>query len=213
MHISDGFNAEDYINNLEDKWIQTVSIFNWWRCFNIAKNVDELLTNENIKIPEVMVIGPNGEKMGLKKIEDALTLANYAGLDLVLMSGNSTPAVVKIMDYNKFKYEKQKKLKETQKKQRESNKELKEYRLSVTIDVGDFETRRKNAQAYLEKGHKIKAFIRFKGRQMARPELGKDVLLRFAAALESCSVIETEPKLDGRQMAMILAPKNKEGKK
>ncbi len=189
------------------------SFFNWWRCFNIAKNVDELLTNENIKIPEVMVIGPNGEKMGLKRIEDALTLANYAGLDLVLMSGNSTPAVVKIMDYNKFKYEKQKKLKETQKKQRESNKELKEYRLSVTIDVGDFETRRRNAQSYLEKGHKIKAFIRFKGRQMARPELGKDVLLRFADALSEVSVIETEPKLDGRQMAMILAPKNKEGKK
>ena len=185
----------------------------WWRCFNIAKNVDELLTNENIKIPEVMVIGPNGEKMGLKKIEDALTLANYAGLDLVLMSGTSTPAVVKIMDYNKFKYEKQKKLKETQKKQRESNKELKEYRLSVTIDVGDFETRRRNAQSYLEKGHKIKAFIRFKGRQMARPEQGKDVLLRFADALSEVSVIETEPKLDGRQMAMILAPKNKEGKK
>ena len=190
-----------------------VSVFNWWRCFNIAKNVDELLTNENIKIPEVMVIGPNGEKMGLKKIEDALTLANYAGLDLVLMSGNSTPAVVKIMDYNKYKYEKQKKLKETQKKQRESNKELKEYRLSVTIDVGDFETRRRNAKDYLEKGHKIKAFIRFKGRQMARPELGKDVLLRFADALSEVSVIETEPKLDGRQMAMILAPKNKEGKK
>mgnify|MGYP001861044328 FL=1 len=189
------------------------SFFNWWRCFNIAKNVDELLTNENIKIPEVMVIGPNGEKMGLKRIEDALTLANYAGLDLVLMSGNSTPAVVKIMDYNKFKYEKQKKLKETQKKQRESNKELKEYRLSVTIDVGDFETRRRNAKDYLEKGHKIKAFIRFKGRQMARPELGRDVLLRFADALSDVSVIETEPKLDGRQMAMILAPKNKEGKK
>ena len=189
------------------------SFFNWWRCFNIAKNVDELLTNENIKIPEVMVIGPNGEKMGLKKIEDALTLANYAGLDLVLMSGNSTPAVVKIMDYNKYRYEKQKKLKETQKRQRESNKELKEYRLSVTIDVGDFETRRRNAKDYLEKGHKIKAFIRFKGRQMARPELGKDVLLRFADALSDVSVIETEPKLDGRQMAMILAPKNKEGKK
>lgn len=160
-----------------------------------------------------MVIGPNGEKMGVKRIEDALTLANYAGLDLVLMSGSSTPAVVKIMDYNKFKYEKQKKLKETQKKQRESNKEIKEYRLSVTIDVGDFETRRKNAQAYLEKGHKVKAFIRFKGRQMARPELGRDVLLRFADSLSEVSVIETEPKLDGRQMAMILAPKNKEGKK
>ena len=178
---------------------------------NIAK-VEDLLINENIKIPEVMVIGPNGEKMGLKKIEDALTLANYAGLDLVLMSGNSTPAVVKIMDYNKYRYERQKKLKETQKKQREANKELKEYRLSVTIDVGDFETRRKNAQDYLEKGHKIKAFLRFKGRQMARPELGKDVLIKFAEALKDYSNIEVEPKLEGRQMSMILAPKNKEGK-
>ena len=193
-------------------WIQnTYPFFNVWRCFNIANNND-LPINENIKVPEVMVIGPNGEKMGLKKIDDALTLANYAGLDLVLMSGTSTPAVAKIMDYNKYRYEKQKKLKETQKKQREANKELKEYRLSVTIDVGDFETRRRNAKEYLEKGHKIKAFIRFKGRQMARPELGKDVLIKFADALSDVSVIETEPKLDGRQMAMILAPKNKEGK-
>ena len=160
-----------------------------------------------------MVIGPNGEKMGIRKINDALTMANYAGLDLVLMSENTTPAVAKIMDYNKYRYEKQKKLKESQKKQREANKELKEYRLSVTIDVGDFETRRRNAQEYLEKGHKIKAFIRFKGRQMARPELGKEVLEKFAAALEEVSVIETEAKLDGRQMSIILAPKsNKEGK-
>ncbi len=189
------------------KWIHIVSIFNLVEVLKIANRVDELPINDNIKIPELMVIGPNGEKMGLKKLADALMIANYAGLDLVLMSGNSTPAVAKIMDYNKYRYEKQKKLKETQKKQRESNKELKEYRLSVTIDIGDFETRKRNAQSYLEKGHKIKAFIRFKGRQMARPEQGKEVLLKFADALSDCSVIETEPKLDGRQMAMILAPK------
>ena len=189
------------------KWIHIVSIFNLVEVLKIANRVDELPINDNIKIPELMVIGPNGEKMGLKKLADALMIANYAGLDLVLMSGNSTPAVAKIMDYNKYRYEKQKKLKETQKKQRESNKELKEYRLSVTIDIGDFETRKRNAQSYLEKGHKIKAFIRFKGRQMARPEQGKEVLLRFADALSDCSLIETEPKLDGRQMAMILAPK------
>ena len=179
---------------------------------NIANNI-EMQINENIKIPELMVIGPNGEKMGVKRLEDALTLANYAGLDLVLMSANSTPAVAKIMDYNKYRYEKQKKLKETQKKQREANKDMKEYRLSVTIDINDFETRRRNAKEYLEKGHKIRAFIRFKGRQMARPEQGRDVLLRFADALADCGVIELEPKLDGRQMSMILAPKNKEGKK
>ena len=154
-----------------------------------------------------MVIGPNGEQMGVKNITDALTLANYAGLDLVLMSENSTPAVGKIMDYNKYRYEKQKKLKEAQKKQRETNKDVKEYRLSVTIDVGDFETRRRNALDYLKKGHKIKAFIRFKGRQMAHPELGKDVLLRFAESLNEYSDIELQPKLEGRQMSILLAPK------
>lgn len=172
----------------------------------IAKT-DELQVNDEIKVAEVMVIGPNGEKMGVKNIEDAKTLANYAGLDLVLMSANSVPAVAKIMDYNKFRYERQKKLKEAQKKQRESNKDVKEYRLSVTIDVGDFETRKRNAAEYLKKGHKIKAFIRFKGRQMAHTELGQEVLLKFADALSDISQIEVEPKLEGRQMSLLLAPK------
>lgn len=154
-----------------------------------------------------MVIGPNGEQMGLKKLEDALTLANYAGLDLVLMNGNGNPAVAKIMDYNKYKYEKQKKLKEAQKKQRETNKEMKEYRLSIGIDVHDFDTRKKNAASYLEKGHKIKGLIRFKGRQIAHTELGQEVLLRFADALSDISDIEVQPKLEGKNMYIILAPK------
>ena len=172
----------------------------------IAKT-EELLINDEIKIAEIMVIGPNGEKMGVKKLEDAMTLANYAGLDLVLMSGNSVPAVAKIMDYNKYRYEKQKKLKETQKKQRENNKEIKEYRLSVNIDIHDFETRKRNASEYLKKGHKVKAFIRFKGREMAHTELGKDVLIRFATELSEISQIEVEPKLEGRNMSLLLAPK------
>lgn len=155
----------------------------------------------------MMVIGPNGEQMGQKKLADALTLARYAGLDLVLMNENGNMAVAKIMDYNKYRYERQKKLKEQQKKQRETNKELKEYRLSTTIDVHDFETRVRNAKDYLVKGHRIKAFIRFKGRQMARPELGKDVLMRFAESLSEVSTIEAEPKMEGRQMFMLLAPK------
>ena len=154
-----------------------------------------------------MVIGPNGEKMGIKKISDALTLAGYAGLDLVLMNQGNGVAVTKIMDYNKFRYEKQKKLKDAQKKQRETSKEIKEYRLSVTIDVGDFETRRRNAENYLKKGHKIKAFIRFKGRQMAHTELGREVLERLAKELEEVASIESAPKLEGRTMTMILAPK------
>lgn len=163
--------------------------------------------NGSIKVSELMVIGPNGEQLGIKKIEDALTLAQYAGLDLVLMNGNSIPAVGKIIDYNKYRYEKQKKLKETQKKQRESNKNVKEYQLSVTIDIHDFNTRKKNAAEYLKKGHKIKATIRFKGRQMAHTELGEDVLKRFASELEDVAVVEQQPKLEGRNMNMLLAPK------
>ncbi len=178
-----------------------------WRCFKIANNKNEMQVNEQIRVAQLMVIGPNGEQMGVKNLTDALTLANYAGLDLVLMSETSNPPVGKIMDYNKYRYEKQKKIKEAQKKQRETNKDVKEYRLSVTIDVGDFETRRKNAQNYLEKGHKIKGFIRFKGRQMAHPELGEEVLLRFADALSDYCEIEVKPKLEGRQMSILLAPK------
>ncbi len=154
-----------------------------------------------------MVIGPNGEQMGLKKIADAQTLATYAGLDLVLMSGSAVPAVGKIMDYNRYRYEKQKKIKEQQKKQRETNKELKEYKLSVTIDIHDFETRRRNAEDYLKKGHKIKASIQFKGRQMAHPELGKAVLLKFADSLNEVSIVESSPKQEGRIMHILLAPK------
>ena len=110
------------------------------------------------------------------------------------------------MDYNRYRYEKQKKQKEALKKQRESNKEIKEYQFSVTIDVHDFETRRKNAANYLSKGHKIKASLRFKGRQMAHTELGEEVLLRFAEALKDEATVESAPKLEGRNMTMILAP-------
>ena len=177
----------------------------------IANGKNDLPINEQIRAKEVLVVGPKGEQVGVKNIKDALTLASYANLDLVLISPNANPPVCKVMDYNKFRYEKQKKQKEALKKQKASRSELKEFRLSPTIDVGDFETRRKNAKEYLEKGHKIRAFIRFKGRQMARPELGRDVLLKFADALSEVSVIETEPKQEGRQIAMILAPKKKEG--
>lgn len=154
-----------------------------------------------------MVIGPNGEQMGVKKLQDALTLANYAGLDLVLMNSNPDNAVGKIMDYNKYRYEKNKKQKEALKKQRENNKSIKEYQLSTTIDIGDFNTRKKNAYEYLVKGHKIKATIRFKGRQMARTDLGKEVLLRFADELSEVADMESSPSLEGKTMTMLLAPK------
>ena len=178
----------------------------------IAKNNDNMLINDQIKASQVLVIGPNGEQMGIKSIEDAKTLATYASLDLVLISPNGNPPVCKIMDYNKFRYEKQKKAKEALKKQKANMSELKEYRLSPVIDVGDFETKLRNATKYLEKGDRIKLTIRFKGRQMAHTELGKDVLNRFADRVKDYADMEQSPKLDGRTMTCILVPKKDNNK-
>ncbi len=173
----------------------------------IAKNNNNMLINDKIKAREVLVIGPNGEQVGVKPIQDALTLASYAALDLVLISPNANPPVCKVMDYNKYRYEKQKKEKEAMKKQKANRSELKEYRLSPVIDVGDFETKLKNATKYLQKGDRVKLTIRFKGRQMAHTELGKEVLERFASRVEDYADIDQKPKLDGRTMTCVLAPK------
>lgn len=175
--------------------------------FYIANNTKDNLINEQIKLKEMMVIGPNGEQLGIKSRKDALVLASYAGFDLVLMSENANPPVCKIMDYNKFKYEKKKKTKEAQKKQREAMIDIKEFRLSVTIDKHDFDTRVNNAKKALLKGDKVKATIRFKGRQIAHPELAKDVLDRFADVLSEVSEIEIQPKMEGRSIFMQLTPK------
>ena len=175
--------------------------------FFIANNKNGQLINEEIKAKSVLVIGPNGEQVGVKSIQDALTLANYAGLDLVLLNPNSEPPVCKVMDYNKYRYEKQKQQKEALKKQRASASELKEFRLSPVIDVGDFETKLRNATKYLEKGDKIKLTIRFKGRQLAHTELGVEVLERFADRVKEYADVEQSPKMDGKTMTCVLAPK------
>ena len=192
-------------------WIPLYSLFCWLLLIfggvSIASKDKDLFINEQIRAKEVMVIGPNGEKLGIKPINDALTLAEYAGFDLVLISPGAEPPVCKIMDYNKYKYENAKKQKENKKKQREANLDIKEYRLSVTIDVHDFNTRVKNSLKYLEKGHKVKVSVRFKGREMAHTELGREVLERFADALSEVSEIEQKPKMDGRFMTMMLMPK------
>lgn len=135
-----------------------------------------------------------------------MTLASYAGFDLVLINDSKDKPVCKLMDYNKFKYEKKKKLKESQKKQKENNAETKEYRLSPNIDVHDFNTKLNNAKKYLEKGHKIKLTIRFRGREMQFTDKGKDVLLRFANELKEVCTLEAQPVLDGKNMIAMLNP-------
>ena len=186
--------------------LQSIFLY-FMEVFFIASNKNNQPINEQIKASNVLVIGPNGEQVGVKPIQDALTLANYAGLDLVMLNPNSEPPVCKVMDYNKYRYEKQKKEKEALKKQKANSSELKEFRLSPVIDVGDFETKLRQVTKYLEKGDKIKLSIRFKGRQMAHTELGKEVLEKFAARLEDISIIEQNAKMDGRSMTMLLAPK------
>ena len=174
----------------------------------IAKG-KEMYINEQIRAKEVIVIGPGGEQVGLKSINDARTLANFAGFDLVMINNNGEVPVCKIMDYNKFKYETKKKQKENVKRQRETNLEIKEYRLSVTIDVHDFDTRVRNSSKYLEKGPRVKVSVKFKGREMAHPELGRGVLDRFAKEVESLAFVESNPKMEGKFMTMMLIP-NKE---
>ena len=190
-----------------DKWI-LLKVFIFLEVLIIATLKDNPI-NEQIRCKEMMVIGPNGEQMGVKSKQDALTLAGYAGFDLVLMSegGNGNLPVCKIMDYNKFKYEKKKKTKEAQKKQRETMVETKEFRLSVNIDIHDFDTRVNNARKAFEKGNKVKASIRFKGRQIAHPELAKDVLDRFYEKVSDVADIESKPKIEGKTMYSMLAPK------
>lgn len=175
--------------------------------FCIAKEKNGLLINEQIKAGSVLVIGPNGEQVGVKPLKDALVLANYAGLDLVLMNPNGNPPVCKIMDYNKYRYVKNKKEKENMKRQKANMSETKEFRLSPVIDVGDFETKVKQVTKYLQKGAKIKVTIRFKGRQMAHTDLGLEVMNKFANRLNDISIVSDEAKLDGRTMTMMLAPK------
>lgn len=182
-------------------------LFLFMEVLGIAKNNDNMLINDQIKAREVLVIGPNGEQVGVKQLQDALTLASYAALDLVLISPNGNPPVCKVMDYNKYRYEKQKKAKEALKKQKANMSELKEYRLSPVIDIGDFETKLRNATKYLEKGDRVKLTVRFKGRQMAHTELGKEVLERFAERVKDYADVEQKPKLDGRTMTMMLIPK------
>lgn len=193
------------------RWVNTIllTFYIILEVLHIAGKGKDLPINEQIRFNQVLVIGPKGEQLGVKTKADALTLASYAGFDLVLINESANPPVCKLLDYNKFKYEKKKKVKESMKKQREGSTELKEFRLSVNIDKHDFDTKAKNVAKYLEKGHKIKVSIRFKGRELAHTELGRNVLIHFAEALGELAEIELQPKMEFKSMFMMLAPKKK----
>ena len=144
------------------KWIGLSTFLIIMEVFNIASKKADLLINDQIKAKEVLVIGPNGEQVGVKSINDALTLATYANLDLVLMNPNGNPPVCKVMDYNKFRYEKNKKEKEALKRQKANMSETKEFRLSSVIDVGDFETKINQVTKYLKRVIRLKLLLGLK---------------------------------------------------
>lgn len=166
----------------------------------------DMMVNEGIRARELRVIGSDGEQVGLKSKSEALKLAEAANLDLVLVAPNAKPPVARVMDYGKYRYELQKKDREARKNQKVIN--VKEVRLSPTIDVNDFNTKLRNARKFLEKGDKVKASIRFKGRAITHKEIGREVLERIAKETEDISVLETRAKMDGRSMFIMLAPKS-----
>nr|WP_110477059.1 translation initiation factor IF-3 [Gulosibacter bifidus] len=170
--------------------------------------MSEPRTNDRIRAHEVRLVGPGGEQVGVVKLEIALRLAQEADLDLVEVSPNSKPPVAKIMDYGKFKYEAAQKAKEARRNQ--ANTVLKEVRFRLKIDDHDYETKLKRAIGFLEAGDKVKAMIQFRGREQSRPELGLKLLQKFAEDVAEYGTGENRPKLDGRNMVMIVAPvKNK----
>ncbi len=164
--------------------------------------IKELTINEDIRAEKVRLISDTGEQLGVMPLDEALNTAFDQGLDLVLMSPDAKPPVCKVMDYGKYRFEQSKREKEAKKKQ--NIIEIKEVRLSPSIEEHDINVRVKNAQKFLKQGNKVKVSIRFKGRQMAHTKLGFDVMNDFAKRLEGECVVETKPKLEGRNMMMML---------
>lgn len=156
-----------------------------------------------IRDKEVRVIGANGDQLGVMSPEKALLLAEQADMDLVKIAPGATPPVCRIMDYGKYRFEQRKKEKENRKNQKVV--EIKEVRLSLNIDTNDFNTKVNQANKFLKNGDKVKASIRFRGREMAHTKRGLDVMARFGESVEG-GVVEKAAKLEGRSMQMIIAP-------
>ena len=171
--------------------------------FQIANAVHQI--NEEIIDKEVRLIGPEGEQLGIMSAQKALEVAIEHELDLVKIAPGSTPPVCRIMDYGKFRFEQTKKEKEAKKNQRVI--EIKEIRMSPGIDTNDFNTKLKNAQKFLSDGDRVKASVRFRGREMAHTEIGEVLLRDFAEKCSDIANLDKQPKLEGRNMSIFLSPK------
>lgn len=183
----------------------SVCIFCFWRYEPIKpNNSKDMPINEEIKATEVRVIGPANEQVGVMKIDDARAYAYNNGVDLVLIVPNATPPVCRAIDYGKFCFERDKREKEAKKKQ--VVVKVKEVQLSCRIEQHDFDTRVNHAKRFLSEGNKVKAVVRFKGREMSHMELGREVIAKFEEACSEFGAAEKKPVLEGRFMSIILSP-------
>ncbi|MDP9416439.1 MAG: translation initiation factor IF-3 [Actinomycetota bacterium] len=160
--------------------------------------------NDRIRVPEVRLVGPNGEQVGIVAIGDAMRLAQEADLDLVEVAATARPPVAKLMDYGKFKYESAMKAREARKNQ--AHTVIKEMKLRPKIDPHDYETKKGHVERFLKQGDKVKITIMFRGREQSRPELGFRLLQRLAQDVTDLGFVESSPKQDGRNMIMVLGP-------
>ncbi len=180
----------------------------WTPCASHSKPkgaiINEPRVNERINVPEVRLVGPGGEQVGVVAIENALRLAVEANLDLVEVAPNAKPPVVKLMDYGKYKYEAAQKAREARRNQ--VSTQLKEIRIGLKIDQHDYETKLKRIYKFLDAGDKVKIQLRFRGREQSRPEDGLHLMERIANDAAENGVVESAPRLDGRAMVMVLAP-------
>ena len=160
--------------------------------------------NDRIRAPEIRLIGAEGENLGVQQPRRAMELAEQAGLDLVEISPNANPPVCKIMDFGKFKYEQQKRESEARKKQKII--EVKEVKFRPGTDIHDYDVKMRNVLKFLEKGDKVKITLRFRGREMAHQNLGRELLERVAEDVKELGKVENMPKMEGRQMIMMIGP-------
>ncbi|MDQ3944886.1 MAG: translation initiation factor IF-3 [Actinomycetota bacterium] len=163
--------------------------------------------NERIRAREVRLVGPNGDQIGVKPLPEALHIAREHDLDLVEVAPNANPPVCKIMDFGKFKYEQDVRRKESRRKA--TNVVIKEMKFRPKIDAHDYTTKTKHVERFLNEGSKVKVTIMFRGREMAHPELGKRILDRIAEQVRDIATVESSPRVDGRNMVMVLSPAKK----
>ena len=163
--------------------------------------------NENIDAAEVRLVGAGGEQIGVVPLEEAKKLAEESSLDLVEISPQAEPPVCKVMDYGKFRFEEQKKRQASRKRQKQT--QVKEIKFRPGTDIGDYNVKLRNLTKFLNEGDKVKVTLRFRGREMAHQELGRDLLKRVEGDLQELGSVEQFPRMEGRQMVMVLAPKKK----